>query len=84
MITRQDWLEGRGTFAEERDLYDQGEITECEYEFGPHDGDHSDCQRMLDTMAGDSHYDPTEDYPEYDAQTAFYESTGRLPFPNEY
>lgn len=24
------------------------------------------------------------DYPEYDAQTAFYESTGRMQFPNEY
>lgn len=24
------------------------------------------------------------DYPEYDAQTAFYEQTGRMQFPNEY
>lgn len=23
-------------------------------------------------------------YPEYDAQTAFYEQTGRMQFPNEY
>jgi hypothetical protein len=83
MITRQDWLEGRGTSAEERDLYDQGEISACEFEFGPHD-DHSDCARMLDEMRGADDYDPAMDYPEYDAQTAFYESTGRLPFPNEY
>lgn len=30
------------------------------------------------------YYDPSWDYPEYDSQTDFYESTGRMQFPNEY
>lgn len=32
----------------------------------------------------ESSYDQSWDYPEYDAQTAFFESTGRMRFPNEY
>ena len=42
----------------------------------------TDCDGECDT---DYEPYPVEwDYPEYDAQTAFYESTGRMRFPNEY
>ena len=61
MTLRDEWLAGNATAADERDLFDSGEITECEYEFGPHE-DHSDCERMLDDMDADyaDDYDDTD------------------------
>lgn len=58
MSTRELWEQGKVTHTEERNLFDAGEISDCEYEFGPHT-DHDDCQRMLDTMNGDD-YDETD------------------------
>lgn len=45
------WIVGTVTDAEERDLFDNGEITECEYEFGPHD-EHDECDAILARMSG--------------------------------
>lgn len=45
------------------------------------------CQQTDCDGECDTDYEPYPiewDYPEYDAQTAFYESTGRMQFPNEY
>lgn len=85
MSTRELWLQGKVTAAEERDLYDQGEISECEYEFGPHE-DHSDCQRMIHEMSSAS--DMMSDMLRYEQDTysreAEEESLGRPLFPNEY
>jgi len=36
--------------ADEWDKYLKGEISQCEFEFGPH-SDHSDCARLLDDMS---------------------------------
>jgi hypothetical protein len=81
-VTRMDFLTGNVTAAEERDLYDAGEISECEFEFGVHD-DHSDCDRILDEMnygASDA-YDAY--YGGYDRE-AEENMLGRPLFPNEY
>jgi len=54
----QSWLteaEARKAGDEWADLLD-GKITECEFEFGPHD-DHSRCDQMLDTMSGTDYDD---------------------------
>lgn len=60
--------------------YQNGEISECEYEFGPHT-DHSDCQRTLDEMSAE----PWDDgYAEAYNREAEEMSLGRPLFPNEY
>lgn len=84
-IDRETWLANFDDMsnAEERKFFDAGVITRCEFEFGPHD-DHTECEGIIATMEGDDGYDPSWDYPEYDPQTSFYESTGRMMFPNEY
>ena len=42
----------------------------------------TDCDG--DCEPEDDDYHLSYDYPEYDPQTAFYEATGRMQFPNEY
>jgi hypothetical protein len=83
-IDRETWLANADdmTTAEERKFFEAGVISECEFEFGPHE-DHSDCDRILSVMGGDD-YDPSYDYPEYDPGYAFFEREGRPMFPNEY
>ncbi len=83
MITRLDWLQGRVTAAEERDLFDRGEISECDYEFGHHDHDDRECAQTLAGMNGGD-----DDWLAYeqDAYTREHqeESLGRPLLPNEY
>lgn len=58
---RADWLARFDTmgYTLERSYFDAGIITECEFEFGPHD-DHSDCEITLAHMSGDAYYDDTD------------------------
>lgn len=56
--------------------------TPCVLEFGWHD-EHSDCQRMLDTMDGD-YGDPDSWYADAYNREREEEMLGRPLFPNEY
>jgi hypothetical protein len=83
MTTRNDWLHGDVTSAEERDLFDAGELTECEYEFGPHD-EHDDCNRMIAEMSSDAILDQLLWDQEAADREAEADMLGRPLFPNEY
>lgn len=82
MMTHTQWVQGGcNTAAEERDLFDAGVITECEYEFGPHD-DHSDCERIMAEMANPGGAD--DGYAGAYNRELEEERLGRPLFPNEY
>lgn len=81
-VTRERWEQGLLTSTEERNLFDRGEISECEYEFGPHTS-HEDCQATLEYME-----DPFGDYYDWENESHNREleedRLGRPLFPNEY
>lgn len=82
MITREMWEQDKVTPAEERALFDQGAISRCEFEFGPHT-DHAECAQMLDTMNGVGVDDGSWERQAYNDELEAA-SLGRPLFPNEY
>lgn len=87
-------LEFPNDFPEAYETYEDAEVARdamlrkrCDIEFGEdheHDADYpGSCAWLLNAMTG-SDYDPSYDYPGYDAQYDHYERFGRPAFPNEY
>jgi len=72
---RADWARNNVDFDTSRTLFKYGYITECEFEFGPHDN-HDDCAWTIANMTA---YDMGDDGGYfYVPEDMYYAGTGEL------